>query len=121
MTLMSRHPCIRSASGFFFELLAHFLSLCSLRQIILPTHLPGNFLFIGDALCLDFIPSHFLQAATVSINALLFPFVDEDAAKAVFDHIADDPVRREELGDGGDFLLVILLFLAKAAFFGSVL
>ena len=64
----------------FIEPLANIPPLGGFRQIILPAHLPSNFLFIGDALCLDFIPSHFLQAATVSINALLFPFVDEDAA-----------------------------------------
>ena len=37
----------------------------------------------------------------------------KDAAKAVFHHIADDPVRREELGDGGDFLFGDLSVLGK--------
>ena len=44
---------------------------------------------------------------------MLFPLVDEDAAKAVFDHIADDPVRREELGDGGNFLFGDFAVLGK--------
>ena len=101
----------------FIELLAHFPRLGGFRQIILPAHLPGDFLFIGNALCLNLIPAHFVEAATVSINALFFPLVDEDAAKAVFDHIADDPVRRKKLGDGGDFLFGDLSVLGK----GSVL
>ena len=101
----------------FIELLAHFPRLGGFRQIILPAHLPGDFLFIGNALCLNLIPAHFVEAATVSINALFFPLVDENTAKAVFDHIADDPVRRKKLGDGGDFLFGDLSVLGK----GSVL
>ena len=101
----------------FVELLAHFLGLRSFRQIILPAHLTGDFFFIGNALCLNLIPAHFLQATTVSINALFFPLVDEDAAKAVFDHIADDPVRREELGDGGDFLFGDFAVFGKGGVF----
>ena len=101
----------------FVELLAHFLGLRSFRQIILPAHLLGDFFFIGNALCLNLIPAHFLQATTVSINALFFPLVDKDAAKAVFHHIADDPVRREELGDGRDFLFGNLSIFGKGGVF----
>ena len=101
----------------FVELLAHFLGLRSFRQIILPAHPPGDFFFIGNALCLNLIPAHFVEAATVSINALFFPLVDEDAAKAVFHHIADDPVRREELGDGRDFLFGNLSIFGKGGVF----
>ena len=101
----------------FVELLARLPRLSGFRQIILPAHLPGNFLFIGDTLCFDLIPAHFIKAATVSVNALFFPLVDEDTAKAVFHHIADNPVRREELRDSRDFLLGDLAVLGK----GSVL
>ncbi len=104
----------------FVELLAHFLGLRSFRQII-SSPSDRRFLLHWKCAFLNLIPAHFLQATTVSINALFFPLVDEDAAKAVFDHIADDPVRVKSWVTAGISSLVILPFLAKAAFFGSVL
>ena len=86
------------------KLLAHVLRLFRFGQIILPAHFVGNQLFRCNALGLCFIPSHFIQAATVRIDALVLALVHIDSAKAVFNHIADNPVWSEELCCGRDAL-----------------
>ena len=87
------------------KLLAYFLRLFRFGQIILPAHFVGNQLFRCNAFGFRFVPSHFIQAATVRIDALVFALVYIDSAKAVFNHVADNPVRSEELCCGRDALL----------------
>ena len=79
------------------KLLAYFLRLFRFGQIILPAHFVGNQLFRCNAFGFRFVPSHFIQAATVRIDALVLALVYIDSAEAVFNHIADNPVRGEEL------------------------
>ena len=79
------------------KLLAYFLRLFRFGQVILPTHFVGNQRFCCNAFRFRFVPSHFIQAATVRIDALVLALVYIDSAKAVFNHIADDPVWGKEL------------------------
>ena len=79
------------------KLLAYFLRLFRFGQVILPTHFVGNQRFCFNAFRFRFVPSHFIQAATVRIDALVLALVYIDSAEAVFNHIADNPVRGEEL------------------------
>ena len=87
------------------KLLAYFLRLFRFGQIILPAHFVSNQFFRCNALGFCLVPSHFIQAATIRIDALVLALVYIDSAKAVFNHIADDPVRSEELCCGRDALL----------------
>ena len=79
------------------KLLAYFLRLFRFGQVILPAHFVGNQRFCCNAFGFRLVPSHFIQAATVRIDALVLALVYIDSAKAVFNHIADDPVRGKEL------------------------
>ena len=87
------------------KLLAYFLRLFRFGQVILPAHFVGNQLFRCNAFGFRFVPSHFIQAATVRIDAFVFALVYIESAEAVFNHIADDPVRSEELCCRRDALL----------------
>ena len=64
-----------------------------------------------------------LRAQNVDLGLLLlgpiviFQIVDDHAAQAVLYHIADNPVRGKELGDGGDLLLGDFAVLGKGLVF----
>src|SRR5699024_10851192 len=48
------------------ELRSDFLRLSRFGEIVFPSHLLGNKLFIGDALLFDLVPCHLIHAAPVS-------------------------------------------------------
>ena len=86
------------------KLLSDFFRLFSFRQVIFPAHLLCDVLFVGNSLSLRLFPCHFICAATIRIDALVLALVYIDSAKAVFNHIADDPVRGKELRCGRNAL-----------------
>ena len=62
------------------QLITNFLCLRSFGQVILPTHLLRNKLFVGDPLILDFIPSHLIQTTPIGKDTLVLSLVDEETA-----------------------------------------
>ena len=88
---------LRRFGAYFIELLSDLRLLLGFGQIIFPAHFFGNLFFRFNTLRLRFMPSHFVQATTVRIDALVLALVNIDSAKAVFNHIANYPIGSKKL------------------------